>query len=120
MKKKLNEVIDGDFRNPEFKEETQRWLKKIDVLGKRTPEGEDVKFEDIEKLIIKLQQKYGHSMQWISLTILTNEIPWYSVGIRDGRSKSLVKYVYGLTIYELYCKVALFVYAYTRSQDGKE
>ena len=39
---------------------------------------------------------------------------------RDGRSKSLVKYVYGLTIYELYCKVALFVYAYTRSQDGKE
>ena len=118
--KKLNEVIDGDFRYSDYKEETQRWLRKIDVLAKRTPEGEDVKFEDIEKLIIKMQKKYRHSMQWISLTILDGEIPWYSVSIRDGEKKSWIKTIYGLSIYELYCKVALFMYAYTRRQDGKK
>ena len=66
MAKKLIEVVEGDFRYPEFESETQKWLLKIDVLRKRTPEGEKVKFEDIEQLIIKLQKKYGHSMQWIS------------------------------------------------------
>lgn len=114
--KKLNEVIEGDFRYSDYKEEAQRWLKKIDVLGKRTPEGKDVKLEDIEKLIIKLQKKYGHSMQWITLTILENEIPWYSVSIRDHGSKEWVKTLYGLSIYELYCKVALFMFAYTRGK----
>lgn len=116
--KKLNEVIEGDFRYSDYKEEMQRWLKKIDVLAKRTPEGEDVKLEDMEKLIIKIQKKYGHSMQWISLTIIDGEIPWYSVSIRDGNTKEWAKTLYGLTIYELYCKVALFMYAYTRGKNG--
>lgn len=120
MKKKLMEVIDGDFRYQNFKEETQRWLRKIEVLDKRTPEGEDVKFEDVEMLIIKLQKKYGHTMQWISLTILDGEIPWYSVSVRDGKTKEWVKSIYGLSMYELLCKVALFMYAYSRRKDGEE
>lgn len=120
MKKKLNEVIEGDFRYSNFKEETQRWLRKIEVLSKRTPPDEDVKLEDIEKLIIKIQKKYGHAMQWISLTIIEGEIPWYSVSIRDGSTNEWVKTVYGLSIYELYCKVVLFMYAYTRGKDDKK
>ena len=120
MSKKLSEVIDGDFRFSDFEEETQKWLLKIDVLRKRTPEGEKVKLEDIEKLIIKLQKKYGHSMQWITLTIIHDEIPWYSVCIKDGDTKAWLKTVYGLSIYELMCKVALFLYAYSRGKGKNE
>lgn len=115
MAKKLSEVIRGDFRYEDYETETQTWLLKIDVLRKRTPKGEKVRLDDIEQLIIKLQQKYGHTMQWISLTMLDGEIPWYSVSIRDGQTKEWAITVYGLTIYELYCKVALFLYAYTRN-----
>ena len=117
MSKKLIEVIEGDFRYQDYETETQKWLLKINALSKRTPDGEKVKFEDIEQLIIKLQNKYGHSMQWISLTMLEGEIPWYSVSIRDGKTKECIKTVYGLTMYELYCKVALFLFAYTRKED---
>lgn len=119
MAKKLSEVIDGDFRYDDYEEETQRWLLKINVLKKRTPEGEKVKLEDIEKLIIKLQKKYGHEMQWIRLTIIRDEIPWYSVSIKSNTHEYL-KTIYGLTIYEMMCKVALFLYAYTRGQENEE
>ena len=110
------DVINGDFRHNDYSEETQRWLLKIDALRSRTKEGEQVKLEDIEKLIIRLQKKYGHTMQMISLTILDDETPWYSVSVRDKNTKAWVKTLYGLTIYELYCKVALFLFAYTRSK----
>lgn len=117
MSKKLIEVVEGDFRYQDYETEAQRWLLKIDVLRKRTPEGEKVKLEDIEQLIIRLQKKYGHKMQWISLTMLENERPWYSVCIVDAHTKDWAKTVYGITIYELYAKVALFLFAYTRKED---
>ena len=118
MAKKLMEVIEGDFRFSDFEDEAQRWLRKIDVLDKRTPEGEKVKFEDLEKLIFKLQKKYGHHMQWINLVMLDDEVPWYSVSIRDGNTKDWAKTIHALTLYELYCKVVLFLYAYSRRNDG--
>lgn len=117
MSKKLKEVIEGDFRFSDYEEETQKWLLKIEVLKKRTPEGEKVKFEDIEQLIIRLQKKYGHRMQWINLTMLEGEIPWYSVSIKDCNKNAWAKTVYGMTLYELYAKVALFLFAYTRKED---
>lgn len=116
MAKKLKEVIEGDFRYGEFKEETQKWLLKIPVLKNRTPEGKQVKFEDIEQLIIKLQAKYGHKMQWINLTMIEGELPWYSVSIKNGQTNDWMKTIYGMTLYELYSKVALFLYAATREQ----
>ena len=117
MAKKLAEVIEGDFRYQDYKTETQRWLLRIEALRKRTPEGENVKLEDIESLSIKLKKKYGHTIQWIRLTIIDGETPWYSVSIIDGNTKAWVKTIYGLTIYELYSKVALFLYAYSRKED---
>lgn len=120
MAKSIKEIIESDFRFGNNESETQLWLLKIDVLRKRTKEGEKVKIEDIETLIIKLQKKYGHTMQWISLTMLDGERPWYSVSIRNGQTKDYVKTLYGMTIYELYAKVALFLYAYTRKEDKRE
>jgi hypothetical protein len=117
MAKKLIEVVEGDYRYQDYETEAQKWLLKIEALKRRTPEGEKVSFEAIEQLIIKLQKKYGHTMQWISLTLIDGELPWYSVSIRDGDTKEWVKTIYGLTMYELYCKVALFLFAYTRKKD---
>ena len=118
MAKKLKEVIDGDFRYDDYEEEAQRWLLKIEPLRKRTPEGEKVKFEDIEQLIIKLTKKYSLAMQWISLVIIDEkkEIPYFSVSILDKKSHEWVKTIYGLSMYELFSKVALFMFASTRER----
>jgi hypothetical protein len=114
MAMKLKEVVEGDFRIGETESEAQRWLLKIKPLANRTPEGEKVKFEDIEKLIIKLSAKNKVVMQFISLTLIDGEVPWYSVSLKDGKTYERVKTVYGLTIYELYAKVALFMFASLR------
>lgn len=115
--RKLKEVIDGDFRHEGTEEDAQVWLLKIPPLIKRTHEGEKVKLEDIEQLIIKLSKKYKIQMQWISLTFIDGEIPWYSVSVKDGQTHEWLKTVYGLTIYELFIKVALFMFAITRERD---
>lgn len=120
MAKSIKEVIESDFRFGNNESETQSWLLKIDAIRKRTKENERVKLEDIETLIIKLQKKYGHTMQWIRLTMIDGERPWYSVSIRNGQTKEYVKTIYGKTIYEIYAKVALFLYAYTRKEDKHE
>lgn len=114
MGKKLKEVIDGDFRVQGFEEATQDWLLKIDVLRKRTQSGKKVSLEDIERLIHKLCKKYKKRMQWISITIIDGEIPWYSVSIIDDVSHEWLKTIYGKTLYELMSKVALYLYATTR------
>lgn len=115
MAKKIKEVIDGDFRYQDYEEETQRWLLKIPPLRKRTPEGEKVKFEDIEHLVIQITKKYKLSMRWISLTIIKDEVPWYSVSIVN-KEHERVKTIYGLTMYEIYAKSALFMFATTRER----
>ena len=117
MAKKLKQVIDGDFRYDDYEVETQNWLLRIKPLKARTPDGEKVKLEDIERLIVSLTKKYQIVMQWISLTIIDNNIPYYSVSIMDKRTHEWVKTIYGLTIYELYSKVALFMFAYTRERE---
>lgn len=117
MAMKLKDVINGDFRIEGTEDETQRWLLKIKVLAARTPEGKKVKFEDIEQLIIKLTKKYKIAMQFISLTLIDGELPWYSVSVMDRKSYERLITVYGLTMYELYAKVALFMYATTRERS---
>lgn len=116
---KLKEVIKCDFRIAGAEEETQNWLLKIKVLADRTPAGEKVKFEDIEQLIIKIMKKYSIKMQWISFTMIDGELPWYSVSIKDGNTHEWLTTVYGLTMYELYAKVALFMFAATREKSTK-
>ena len=121
MAKSLKEVIDGDFRRGDCKSDAEEWLLKIPALRKRTQEGEKVKLEDIEKLIFQITKKYKIQMQWIELTFIDGEIPWYSVSIKDGQTHEYLKTVYGLTIHELFTKVALFMFAKTRvrGKDGK-
>lgn len=119
MAMKLKDVVSGDFRYGEAEAEAQRWLLKIKALANRTPDGEKVKFEDIEQLIVKITTKYNISMQFISLTILKDEVPWYSVSIRDGKTYERLCSIYGLTMYELYAKVALFMYATTRERKDE-
>ena len=114
---KLKEVVEGDFRYNNMEDEAQKWLLKIPALKKRTQEGKRIKFTDLEQFIIQMQKKYPITMQWINLTLIDGEKPWYSVSIKDKKTGKWLKTIYGLTMYELYCKVALYIFACTREKE---
>ena len=116
---KIKEIISGDFRKEEVKTEAQRWLKKIKILNKVTPDGENVPIDALDKLLVKLLFKYPITMQWVSLTILEGgELPWYTVSFKDKKTHEWLGSFYGITIYEIYCKAVLFCYA--KAQTMKE
>ena len=62
MARKVKEIINGDFRIEGVKEDAQFWLKKIKILDKVTPEGEDVHIDALDKLLVNLIKKYNIKM----------------------------------------------------------
>lgn len=108
---KLKEVIEGDFRVDGTKEEAQRYLKKIPILNKVTPEGQDVSLDSLERLLVNMLRKHDISMRYIMLTIIRDEVPWYSVSFKDKQSNEWIHSLYAISIYELYCKSVLYCYA---------
>ena len=115
MARKVKEIINGDFRIEGVKEDAQFWLKKIKILDKVTPEGEDVHIDALDKLLVNLIKKYNIKMQWISLTHIDKELPWYSISFKEKNTNEWLGSLYGITIYELYCKAVLFCYAKIKS-----
>ena len=116
---KIKQVISGDFRKEEVRSEAQRWLKKIKILNKVTPENEEVPIDALDKLLVKLLAKYPLRMQWVSLTISDDEeLPWYTVSFKTKDTHEWLGSLYGVTIYEIYCKAVLFCYAKVQSIKG--
>jgi len=117
MSVKIKDVINGDFRMQGIEEATQYWLLKIEVLNKRTVDGEKVDLDNIEMLIHKLCSKYKMDMQWIYLSKLKGEIPWYTVSFKDATTHAWLVTLYGMTLYELMSKSVLYLYAKTRKSE---
>lgn len=119
---KISQVIDGDFRVEGTIKATHEWLLKIPVIKSHTPEGKDVSIDVLDKAVRSLCMNHNVKMQWIDLTMLKqanseNELPWYSVSFKKLPEHSWLKTLYGLSIYELYCKMVLYLYAYTRKDE---
>lgn len=115
MERTLKQVIEGDFRYEGTSEDAQQYLKKIKYISKHVEDADgDVPLELLEKLFIMLQKKYPITMQWINLTLLDDEKPWYTLSIKHSETHEWLKTVYGMTIYEVFVKIVLFTYAYTR------
>ena len=118
---KIKQIVEADFRIAGIEEETQVWLLKIPVIKAKTPDGNKVDIDVLDKTMRVLCKKYNINMQWITLTILPKgeeeELPWYSVSFKELPDHNLIKTIFGLSIYEIYCKSVLFLYAYTRRSE---
>lgn len=118
--RKLKEVLNGDFRVEGVKEDAQLWLKKIKILDKVTPENEDVSIDSLDKLLVKMMANHNIIMQWISIAIMDDNIPYYNISFKDRTTHEWLGSLYGITIYEIYCKSVLFCYAKIKSTKGDE
>lgn len=64
----------------------------------------------LEKLIYTYELKYAVMINYIC-PVFNPEVPlMYSVTIRETKEKKLIQSIYGTSIYETMCKIALFYY----------
>ena len=119
---KLSQVLDMNVKHTEDAEETlQEWLRKIKPFAGYTDE--IVPLEKLEKLIWALSDKYDIAAKYMTFAMSNkaeDEPNTYRLSFAKKNSPvcSWGGCVYGITIYEVFAKGALFLYANTRKQEG--
>lgn len=109
---KVNEILELDLRIDGSKELLMKALKVIKPFSEIDG---DVALEKIEKLLRLIQAKYQ-----VEATIITycRQEGYFSMPIEVKGQK--VKYVYGLSIYELFSKAAIFLWSLLKSNKLRE
>lgn len=108
----IKEIINLDCREEENKELIQRALRKIKPLSNYS-EDEEIPSEKIEKLIWKMSLKYKMRIRSIMTDIWSNDksIIWNVYIVNEEDLSDFHVCIYGITMYEVLAKVALFMYS---------
>lgn len=111
-----NEIMNLDFRKEESQKIIQRVLRKIKPLAKCSDE-ETIPLEMLEKVIRVVCLKYDVHVQYITQDVHANdkETIWCAALVRDTSMKDIDK-VYGISIYELFAKMAVKLHSLIRGE----
>lgn len=106
----IKQILDLDCREAESNVIIQEHLKKIKPLAKYKGV-EDVPIYKIEKVISVLSKKYNMRIREFVPDIWSNEneIVWRAI-IVDDRDIYEAGNVYGLSLYEVFAKIAIIMY----------
>lgn len=107
----INEILDLDCREEERNILIQKYLRKIKPLSK-CKTIEDIPIYKIEKVISILSKKYSMRVRDLTPDIWSNdkEVIWRSVVI-DDRDLKQMHIIYGLSLYEIFAKTAIYMYS---------
>ena len=111
---KTEQILNLDYRKKENQEIIQKVLRKIKPLSKY-PDGCDIPFEAIEKAITVMCKKYCLRVKEFVPEVWSNKncTIWRAVIINDTNLET-VELIYGITIYEVFSKCAIRLYAEVR------
>lgn len=112
---KTEELLYLDCRDPESMKMLQKALKKIGPLAKC--EDENVPLELIERAIDAMCRKYKITTQYIMFSRQAGEVSTYTVSIRRDDDYSYAGSVYGKTVYELFVKTAIKLFAEVKMKN---
>lgn len=106
-----NQVINLDYREKKNQEIIQKVLRQIKPLSKYSDE-EDIPFSAIEKAITVMCKKYTMRVNQLSPDMWANNehTIWRAWLVRDT-NLSTIDMVYGITLYEVFAKIAIRLYA---------
>ncbi|MDE7431929.1 MAG: hypothetical protein K2N34_08455 [Lachnospiraceae bacterium] len=115
---KWKDVAELDFREEADRKKAIQMLKCIKPLSKYKDKDIDVPIDKIEKTIWVLTRKYNESIRFVRLDSFANEenLLWLA-DIYNDNNLSCYR-MYGLSIYELFTKVAIIMYL-MREQVGE-
>lgn len=107
----INEILNANCRKEEGRQIIQKALKKIKPLSKF--QDEEVPIEMIEKLVWKLSLKYNMRVKSIMTDLWSSDkgIIWVAHIVNEENLTDYGKPVYGVSMYEVLAKVALFMYS---------
>lgn len=114
----INQVLDLDCREEESKEVIQKYLKKIKPLSKYGDD-EDVPYNKVEKVITILSKKYDMRVREIVPDVWSGEdgIIIWRVTLIDNKTLYTLGIIYGLSLYEVLAKLAIFMYYIKDKKD---
>ena len=106
-----NQVINLDYREKENQEIIQRVLRQIKPLSKYSDE-EEIPFSALEKAITVMCKKYMMRVNQLTPDMWANDSHtiWRAWLINDTNLKT-IDTVYGITLYEVFAKIAIRLYA---------
>lgn len=109
---KTEDILNLDLRKEENKEIIQKVLKLIKPLSRFSGE---IPFEGIEKAIVIMSKKYKMRIRDITPDVWSNEnnTIWRAVIINEENLKTM-GVIYGISLYELFAKTAILMYAEVR------
>lgn len=105
------EVMNLDCRKEENRKIIQKVLRQIKPLSKYSDEN-DIPFEAIEKAVVVMVKKYSMRIKEFSPDVFSNEnnLIWSATIVNDINFKT-IDVVYGITLYEVFAKVAIRLYS---------
>lgn len=107
----INQILNLDCREPEGVEIIQEYLREIKPLAKYEIDVY-VPLYKIEKVITILSKKYNIRIRDIIPDIWSNESETiWKVVLIDDRNLNQVGIIYGLSLYEVVAKTAIYMYA---------
>lgn len=116
---KTSDILELDYRLDENKKVIQKVLKQIKPLSKYSDE--DVPIDAIEKVIKTICQKYQVRIRNIIQDIWSNKKYniWKCDIMIDGHIYDTLGTVYGMSIYELFAKIAILMYSEIKKERLK-
>lgn len=113
----IQKLILSDIRKDGVHEEIQATLRRVKPLKRYADIEEDIPFEVLEKVFVKIQEKYNIRMQYIMVRAGEDESPSsYTLSMKEMKTHQWVGTVYGLTMYELFAKAILLSVAYVKKR----
>lgn len=113
------EVMNLDCRKEENKEIIQKVLRQIKPLSRYSDECE-IPFEAIEKAIVVMSKKYNMRVREFMPDVWSNEdhTIWRATLINETNYKT-IDTVFGITLYEVFAKTAIRLYAEVKKGISK-
>lgn len=114
---KTEQILNLDYRKEENQKIIQKVLRQIKPLSKFSDE-EQIPIKLLEKTVSVLTNKYEITPQWITCGYRDSApgcIGYYSVGVKTTTDHAWLGNATGHTIYELFAKLTIKMYAEVRS-----
>ena len=113
------EVMNLDYRKEENKEIIQKVLRQIKPLSRYSDEC-DIPFEAIEKAIVVMCKKYNMRVREFMPDVWTNDKhAIWRASIINERNYKTIDNVFGITLYEVFAKTAIRLYAEVKKGMAK-
>lgn len=102
------------------KELLQKALRKMKPLERYADKDGDIPLEKLESLLKAMCRKYCVRMQYIIFSVNENGMITYNMSVKRDDTHSWLGTVYGLDIYETFCKAAILIYSSVKKQEIPE